>query len=169
MFSFRGAAGQQLLVTFSLTNDFRSQPDRLFYQRTNLDAEVKLYNSTGGVLQTWARELNGVYSGSSFTGPLPYTVGAKPLVLEAGSSELMPACLAVAGPAAPACCPPACRLACLPAICCNAKQNDPRLLIFGCKPADAQSPALSPADTLPGHFLHWHQRYRPKELLKPCW
>ena len=74
VFSFSGAAGKQLLVTFSLVNDFFPR-DLVYYQRTNLDAEVTLLNGTGGVMQALSDERTpGIFSGFFFTGPLPYTV-----------------------------------------------------------------------------------------------
>ena len=74
VFSFSGTAGKQLLVTFSLVNDF-SPRDLLYYQRTNLDAEVALLNGTGGVMRALSDERTpGVFSGFFFTGPLPYSV-----------------------------------------------------------------------------------------------
>ena len=74
VFSFHGSAGKQLLVTLSLVNDF-SPRALLYYQRTNLDAEVTLLNSTRGVMRALGDERTpGVFSGFFFTGPLPYTV-----------------------------------------------------------------------------------------------
>lgn len=72
MFSFQGSAGRQVLITFSLVDDY-SPSDDVFYQRANLDAEVTLYNSTNGVIRTWTNEFFGVYSGFG-SASLPYTV-----------------------------------------------------------------------------------------------
>ena len=76
MFSFEGSAGKQLLVSFSLVDDFSPGPSE-FFQRANLDAQVALYSGdTGGVLQTFTNDGDGVFSGFFTTSPLPYTVRA---------------------------------------------------------------------------------------------
>lgn len=74
MFTFQGTGGRQVLVTFSLVDDYSPSDVALFYQRSDLDADVALLNSTGGVIQTWTNEFYGVFSGFGITS-LPYTVG----------------------------------------------------------------------------------------------
>ena len=81
VFSFQGASGRQMLVSFSLVKDYATQASQ-FYQRTNLDAEVTLYGAAGNVLQVWSNELNGVFSGFFLTPPLLETVSRAP-----GASE----------------------------------------------------------------------------------
>lgn len=75
-FKFQGQANSSVRITFSLVDDYVRDVGgsrNVYYQRSNLDAEVALLDARGVALQTWTND-EGVLSGLFTAGPLPATV-----------------------------------------------------------------------------------------------
>ena len=68
VFSFTSEAGKRVLITFGLVDDYMPSESQ-YYQRTNLNGEITLYDATGAVLDTWGNDL-GIFYGRIYTAPL---------------------------------------------------------------------------------------------------
>lgn len=82
VYSFTANAGTRLSLNLKLTDAFGAQ------QRSNLDAEMALLDSSGAVLQHWTND-NGLLAGTFKTDPLPTTVRTHCKVFELTPDEAL--------------------------------------------------------------------------------